>query len=205
MTGDRDLVADTVSDIFDYMRTDNKTGIVSIEYSLGGRTEGGEIHFQAGRPVYARAGTLQNQAALNLISRLQPIYFRLMSNTSHFPVTYGGQTARPSQGFPAHIPLSPLPSDPVTGSFHRESPTTSPLRPDPFNHTNSAQFEELVPQKLAVGQDVLTLPLSRRQRLIYMLIDGHRSVTDLARCTRKNMQEVERILIELQEQHLVSL
>jgi predicted transcriptional regulator len=52
---------------------------------------------------------------------------------------------------------------------------------------------------------VLSLPLTRRQRYIYFLVDGRRSVSDLSRTTGKTIQEVELVLRELQEQGLISV
>jgi hypothetical protein len=49
------------------------------------------------------------------------------------------------------------------------------------------------------------LPLTRRQRFIYLLVDGRRTIADLSRCTGKNIQEVQLILGELQEQGLVAV
>ena len=66
-------------------------------------------------------------------------------------------------------------------------------------------IEWLVPQKRGIEREVLALPLTRRQRFIYFLVDGRRNVTDLARCTGKNTQEIELILSELQEQGLVAI
>ncbi len=66
-------------------------------------------------------------------------------------------------------------------------------------------IEWLVPQKRGVESEVLALPLTRRQRFIYFLVDGRRTVTDLARCTGKNIQEIELILSELREQGLVAV
>jgi len=65
-------------------------------------------------------------------------------------------------------------------------------------------IEWLVPQKRGIEREVLALPLTRRQRFIYFLVDGRRTVADLARCTGKNTQEIELILSELQEQGLVA-
>jgi hypothetical protein len=64
-------------------------------------------------------------------------------------------------------------------------------------------IEGLIPHKRGNEQEVLSMPLTRPQRFIYFLIDGRRTISDLARCTRKNMQEVEWILSELQEQNLI--
>ena len=46
-------------------------------------------------------------------------------------------------------------------------------------------LEWLRPQKRDVGWDVLSLPLTRLQRHIYFLVDGHRTLPDLSRCTGK--------------------
>ena len=64
-------------------------------------------------------------------------------------------------------------------------------------------LEWLIPRRLVSEVDVFSLPLTRRQRAIYLLIDGRRTMADLARCTGKSMQEVERVLIELQERDLL--
>src|SRR5436305_2464977 len=66
-------------------------------------------------------------------------------------------------------------------------------------------IEWLVPQKRGIEREVLGLPLTRRQRFVYFLVDGHRTVADLARCTGKNTQEIELILSELREQGLVAV
>lgn len=66
-------------------------------------------------------------------------------------------------------------------------------------------IEGLIPHKRGKEQEVLSMPLTRPQRFIYFLIDGRRTISDLARCTRKNIQEVEWILSELREQNLISI
>jgi Domain of unknown function (DUF4388) len=66
-------------------------------------------------------------------------------------------------------------------------------------------LEWIVPRKLGKDRDVLSLPLTRPQRSIYMLVDGHRTIADLSRCIRKSIPEVERLLSELQERGLVSI
>lgn len=63
--------------------------------------------------------------------------------------------------------------------------------------------EWIIPRKRGDERDILSLPLTRRQRTIYFLVDGRRTIRDLARCTGKTIQEVERILSELQEHGLV--
>jgi hypothetical protein len=77
----------------------------------------------------------------------------------------------------------------------------------PSDNSNGSTpgLEWVVPRKLGKERDVLSLPLTRPQRSIYMLVDGHRTLADLSRCIRKSIPEVERLLSELQERGLVSI
>src|SRR5947209_20484139 len=70
---------------------------------------------------------------------------------------------------------------------------------------SSPGFEWLAPRKLGNDREVLSLPLTRPQRSIYMLVNGNRTVADLSRCMRKSLLEVERLLTELQERGLISI
>jgi Domain of unknown function (DUF4388) len=70
---------------------------------------------------------------------------------------------------------------------------------------SSPGFEWLAPRKLGNDREVLSLPLTRPQRSIYMLVNGQRTIADLSRCIRKSLLEVERLLTELQERGLISI
>ncbi|TMF46632.1 MAG: DUF4388 domain-containing protein [Chloroflexi bacterium] len=110
----------------------------------------------------------------------------------------------------------------VQFTFHLDTPAASPSAgafPLPAQSSSeqsngsgssrvspsSPGIEWLVPQKRDTERDVLSLPLTRRQRFIYFLVDGRRSLSDLSRCTGKTIQEIELILSELQAQGLVSI
>ena len=82
----------------------------------------------------------------------------------------------------------------------RSYPTSS-SRPNPY----PSSIESLIPQKLQIERNVLSLPLTRPQLCIYFLVDGRRTVADISRTIGKSIQEVERILSELQEQGLISV
>jgi hypothetical protein len=77
--------------------------------------------------------------------------------------------------------------------------------PSANSNGSAPGLEWVVPRKLGKEHDVLSLPLTRPQRSIYMLVDGHRTIADLSRCIRKSIPEVERLLSELQERGLVSI
>jgi hypothetical protein len=84
-----------------------------------------------------------------------------------------------------------------SSSEHRKAPV------NPGSGINRSGVEGLVPRRLPVDQNVLSLPLTRLQRSIYLLVDGHRTIADLARCTNRNTADVGRLLSELQEHGLI--
>ncbi len=111
-------------------------------------------------------------------------------------------------------------AQPVTGPQppmrHTQPPAAMPgpiTRPPVRTTDSNAQpnvasfpgFEGLVPRRLNNERNVLSLPLTRTQRSIFLLIDGERTVADLARCTSKSVQEVAQILEELQQPGFVLL
>ena len=109
--------------------------------------------------------------------------------------------------------LPPLPLPTPTISPQNGLPSTRPVvaqvqvngRSSLLSNTSTPGIEWLVPQKRGIEREVLALPLTRRQRFIYFLVDGRRTIADLARCTGKNTQEIELILSELQEQGLIAV
>ncbi len=109
-------------------------------------------------------------------------------------------SARAAQNAPVTGPRQPMrhtqPPAPMPGPV-----TNPPVRTTDYNvHrtiSSFSGFEGLVPRKLTNEQNVLSLPLTRTQRAIYLLVDGERTIADLARCTSKSVQEVGQILEEL--------
>ncbi len=103
----------------------------------------------------------------------------------------------PSSAFNPSLPSQHAPSRQLTGPQLSQATSSSP------EYTLPAGREQLVPRKFDSSQDVLSLPLTRPQRSIYLLIDGKRTIADLARTTRKSLQEIVRLLNELHTQDLI--
>jgi hypothetical protein len=81
------------------------------------------------------------------------------------------------------------------------SPHTDVLPP----MNNLLRAEQIVPHKVGQERDPLTLSLTRRQRFVYFMVDGQRTIDYIARCTNWPILEVELILRELEEQALIEL
>ncbi|TMD59398.1 MAG: DUF4388 domain-containing protein [Chloroflexi bacterium] len=182
MANDRAMMANSVSNMLESARLRRQSGRLSIEQANNGRIQEGEIHLQAGQPVYARLGQIVGQEALTRLLLWRNVQFTFHLDTP---------AAAPSAG------AYPLPAQ----SSSEQSNGSGSSRVSP----SSPGIEWLVPQKRDTERDVLSLPLTRRQRFIYFLVDGRRSLSDLSRCTGKTIQEIELILSELQAQGLVSI
>ena len=200
--------AESLDEVLELARTRRQSGMLTIEHSQGGRIEEGEVYLQAGQPVYARVGQLVGQDALNWLLKWRNINFGLGAEDLRQPLGTPGTPA--ANG--ANIAAVPAPQSASSSSLNAENFTglasdRAPAEGNSSTRGNSYTpgVEWLVPQKRNVDRDVLSLPLTRRQRFIYFLVDGRRTISDLSRCTGKNIQEVELILRELQEQGLVAV
>ncbi len=225
MTKGRDTVAENLGDVLELIRARRQSGLLSVERMQGGRFEEGEIYFQHGQPVYARTGQMVGQEAIVWLLSWHSVYFTFSSEESrsaaNIPSTNNSQdgmaipvgNGSSSQAF-ARRPLPDTNQTNPALNWNRTFPNTSPeeaaggvtYSPNAMSAPASTPgLEWLVPQKLGKDRDVLSLPLTPPQPSIYMLIDGRRSTADLARCTRKSLQEIERLLSELQERGLIKI
>ncbi|MGZ3637456.1 MAG: hypothetical protein ACXVCX_06410 [Ktedonobacterales bacterium] len=69
----------------------------------------------------------------------------------------------------------------------------------------SPQVLESVPQRTRLSEHVEQLPLDRRERMVLLLIDGRRTVVDLARLTRRAERELLGVLSHLAGLGLVQM
>ena len=216
MTKGRDNAAESLGDVLELIRMRRQSGLLSVERMQGGHFEEGEISFQQGQPTYASTGQMNGHEALIWLLSWHPVYFTFSSGEPRFVANIpAANTSNEVLAIPAKNGLAfqssarrPSSNTDLALNANRAFPNTSPgissVNP-PNSAVSTPGLEWLVPQKLGNDRDVLSLPLTRPQRSIYLLIDGHRSVADLARCTRKSLQEIERLLSELKERGLISI
>jgi hypothetical protein len=200
MAKGRDITAENLNAVLELARLRRQSGLLSVEHSQGGRLEEGEIYFQDGRPIYARVGQLVGQDAVNWLLTWHNVHFAFITDVPRPPVNIAPITGPITT--PSRIPRMNANSSAEEASPLSRNSSDTASRP---NSNPPPGIEWLVPQKRRVGEDVLSLPLTRRQRYIYFLVDGRRSVSDLSRTTGKTIQEVELVLRELQEQGLITV
>jgi uncharacterized protein DUF4388 len=183
--------AESLDNVLELARMRRQSGMVTIEHTQGGKVDEGEVFFQAGQPIYARVGHLVGQNALNWLMQWRNINYTMATN--------GSMQSIPSP-LPKHSPLNRSSSTVPVGAMR-----VSDGRVSSNDTSYTPGIERLVPRKRGIEQEVLSLPLTRRQRFVYFLVDGRRTVSDLSRCTGKSIQEIELLLGELQEQGLVAV
>ena len=197
MTKGRDDVAERMSDLFALIRTRRQSGLLSVERYENGRFEEGEIRFQKGQPVDAHIQNRVGQEALSQLLTWRQVYFLFIPEASN---------ATPNM--PA--PISPI--IPQSGTPRSQAPRLPPPNanrppqssPSPQPAGDTSSYEQR-PQKRVSEQNVMSLSLTRPQRSLYLLVDGRRTVADLARFTNKEVQEVYRLLSELQARGFITL
>ena len=230
MIQSRDNAAESLADVLELVRMRRQSGLLSVERTQANRFEEGEIYFQAGQPTYAHTGQLLGQEALHRMLGWRQIYFTFLADQrrpvanipsafSNTPVAANSPPLPPgpnpsllntNRNIPAISLPPPTSPRPPQVNVNRITGESSELdnryMQNTFDSNASAPgLEWLAPRKRGNDRDVLSLPLTRPQRSIYMLVDGHRTVADLSRCIRKSVPEVERLLSELQERGLISM
>lgn len=203
MTKSRGIAAESIGGFLDVARVQGRSGLLRAECSRGESLEEGELYILAGQPIYARTGTLLGYEALNYLLNWRKVYFSFSTDVPRPP-------ANISPMFAIH-PLASSMNTSLPGSA--PSPVAPDLRWNIVPERNNLVAREsnqslsgkkwLVPQKARLTQDIQAFALTRRQRLVYLLVDGQRTIGDLARTTGKTVADVELILNELGQRGLV--
>ncbi len=222
MAKGRELSAKSVWDVLDVVLRGQQQGVISIESQQGNILEEGEIYVQNQHVTYARTRQSIGRVALQEMLNWGYIRFsfdqqqRSRAITSLRPTsiaTTDVQTANQPSGLASRtdgdtrLPVTPpaIPQFTASRGLAQPSERTTPDLPRAGTDILTPGMEWIIPRRQANNRDVLSLPLTRLQRSIYLLVDGHRSIGDLARCTRKSLQEVERLLREMEERSLIAL
>jgi hypothetical protein len=114
-------------------------------------------------------------------------------------------------GFPSYttpLPFNAGPDTAIGGNrntgnlpYRDSNPFSGPLPGAPMRRGGLPGH--FVPQRLTSIDRLENLPLDRRERMVLLLIDGHRSLSDLVRLTRRSEQELQAILSHLAALRLI--
>lgn len=124
------------------------------------------------------------------------------SGQSGYPPT---QTGR---GYPYGQPNYPGDTQhydmlPATGALPAQPASQS--APQQAGSPLSQQVLESIPRRTMLSEHIEQLPLDRRERMVLLLIDGRRTLIDLARLTRRTERELFAVLNHLAGLGLVQM
>jgi hypothetical protein len=128
--------------------------------------------------------------------------------------SYNGYNGAPSSPWSGSEPGAPPPygapyqpgySQPG-GSPYGPFDNSGPQAPPMTSYSLPPLTPELlmvIPRRTPLGDQFEQLPLDRRERMALMLVDGQRTIADLARLTRRQEQELYAVLAHLEALGLV--
>jgi hypothetical protein len=145
-----------------------------------------------------------------------------------YPSTNPSSASWPAYGYQNYNGYSGVPSSPWGGSEPGMQPPYSPPYQPGYSQPASAPYPQfdnsgqqsplmtsyslppltpellmVIPRRTALGDQFEQLPLDRRERMALMLVDGQRTIADLARLTRRQEQELYAVLAHLEALGLI--
>ena len=194
-------------------RAYNKTGADALVALMNWRRVYFRFVADVPPPDTQHPSTFPTTEPLTTSSHISPLpatpSTHLSSARNGTPTPFPSVHTEPLQGRWPQMPRTPSWSSAETSALVGPNPQRVPGEPGNVpregEHTVTGGMESLVPQKRGETQSVLSLPLTRPQRSIYLLIDGRRTVADLSRCIGKSILEVGRLLRELQDYGLINV
>ena len=202
MQSQRETMTDSLADIINIIHLGGKSGILTVERGEAVTLEEGLIVFAAGRVIEAKVGQQSALRAFNYLNTWKICRFSFIDQ-------YTQDVSMSSQA--AQISLSQRSAPPVTQSVTPAPHFTTPI-PPPLNYGEqeygggSAELS-MPPLRSQTGEVALQHPermqISRLQRRLLLLINGQRSLSELARLMVKHPDEIRMLLNDLERVGLI--
>lgn len=209
MPQQRDTSTDRLANVIQVVQLGRKTGVLTVERGNGITTEEGSITFVNGQATQANAGQHVGLEAFNWLSTWGACRFAFLSSstmqqTAPLPsvtraappagamsvIPAFGTQPQPQPPVPHHIEETPLAGIGTRGI--RKSAGVSYPVPVTGIPVRTRQMDEAI-------RLIEQLGLSRTHRRLFLLIDGHRSNTELVRLMGREPDEVQRLLRDLEK------
>lgn len=198
MRNNQIFFAASFSDIMKELLLHRPSGLLSLWRAQDSRQNVMQIIIEHGSPTYARRGLYEEHisaATLLWLNQWRNVYFTFQAKRAIL------QLPAPDNRLPTATPpltsvaVSPSLSPPAV-AFH------IPHTPD------GAAFPTLLPPQIVPsitphGKSFPLTALPRYDRTIFLLINGRRTIADLAQLTRRPSAEIYASLTRLQKQQLI--
>jgi hypothetical protein len=202
MQPQRETMTDRLADIIHIIHLGGKSGILTVERGEGRTREEGVIVFVDGRVVEAKVGgTRSGAVAFNYLNTWLTCRFSFASHTAN-----SSQMPRLSAPLPASSQQENVPQQPFTGTSSLNVRALLRQRTGQPQH-NERQSNVAFPSRLEAGETALlhpeVTPLSRVHRRLLLLVNGQRSVSELARLASRRPEDVQQMLNDLERAKLI--
>jgi hypothetical protein len=218
MSQQQESLTDRLVSVISSIQREGGSGVLMVKRGEGIFLEEGTLVFVNGQITEARTGRLHDARARNLLSTWENCRFLFVSSSSEAGVNgspstlpAGGRATGPlAIGSPAHMtdtrrpdPQTPMPSSLKGRGGPQEAGEGEEFGEKGRGETPAERAPYLI-QHLDVAQRLIEQQgLSRAHRQLLFLIDGRRSIVDLARLTGKKGRELYRLLEDLERAYVI--
>ena len=197
---------ENLTQVIDALQLGRKTGVLTVERGEGHSLQRGLVIFVNGQPVRSQLGNLNTAVSLEWLATWQACRFAFLPNIPpdlmEPPPSVGVDQGPPSRPLPSIRQFSPaLPADPggYRAPYRGENNVGRQL--DPMT------FVRVVPYRLQQVDEILYIMnqrgFARIHRRLLLLIDGSRTIKDLAVLLGRNPEDVAELLHQMKMAGLI--
>lgn len=196
----RETATDRLVSIIQLIQLGRRTGILTARRGDGMTLEEGSISFSKGQVTRASIGRHTGAEALNVLTAWGNCRFLFLSSdetdTGPFlPLTPPPERTSNTGPIPRQLPPSP---DPARSTGPIGASGTVRERYNGYASATSQAPYHIRPLDTTLRM-IENLHLSRAHRQLLLLIDGHRTVAELARLMSKSEQDITNLLQDLEQ------
>lgn len=197
MQPQRETMTDSLADIIHVIRLGGKSGTLTVERGEAKTLEEGFIVFADGRILEAKAGHSSGLQAFNYLNTWTACRFSFLDYVAP-DVTMSYQPASflpPGEKFPPKDVSVPGKGQFVASHFTQQGN-------DIYTNSGSSVTAFRLPSRSRAGEVALEQPervhISRLQKRLLLLINGQRTLNELARLISRSPDETQKLLEELE-------
>lgn len=206
MRNEQIFAATSFSDIIKELMLHRPSGLLVVWRAVDPPQEAIQIIIENGRPTHARRGLYEeyiSTSTLLWLNSWRNIYFTFQMKRAIL------QLPAPDNRLPTVTRPLPAISSPPTLPSHSNA-TYTPHTPHTPHTSEVPDLPSSLPSQIAPsitpqGRNFPLTALPRYDRTIFLLINGRRTIADLAQLTKRSPAEIYASLKRLQKQQLVIL
>jgi hypothetical protein len=192
MQPQRQTATDSLADIIQIALLGNKTGTLMVERGEGETLEEGFLKFCNGNVTEASVGRYRGVNAFNHLNTWKKCRF-----------SFEDEVTNPSDIIQPQIQIYKT-NNP---SFPERFPHHTASSVDNYVELNAQGGQSFLPIRLQLGEVILQHPeasqLPRLHRRLLLLVNGQRSVSELARLMARKSEEIQPLLDDLEHNGLI--